>query len=532
MIKTLLKKQLSELFAAFFAKMKKSKKSSAATIALFAILMVFIIASFSIMFFSIGIVFADAFASTGLDWFYFALFGILATMLGVVGSVFMTHSMVYDAKDNELLLSMPIKPSYILFVRIAALYVIDFIFEALVLIPSYVAYAIFAGVTAMSVVGFIITVFVLPVFALSISLILGFLVALISSRLKGKGKSLIVMIISVGFFAVYYYFCFKMQEYLTLIIANSDVIGEKIKTFVYPVYSMGRAVAGDAVSLLIFVAIVGAVFGIIYFILSKSFIKISTSKRSGAKVKYKEKAYKAGSAGAALLKKEFSFLWSSPTYMLNCVLGSAFFLLLAVFSVIKRDVFTNMLDIYPGMENMFALMGVAVLCFIATMNPITAPSISLEGKTLWLLRSSPVSSLQVLNAKFYMHIILTAPFALIASLCLFFSMKADIFMTIAGTVFVLLFVVFYAAIGILLNLKFPKFDWTNHSVAVKQSMSVILSMLIGWAVMILLTILYIFTGKYMDVEIFMIIAEAISLVLAGGSVLLMRKQGVKMFEKL
>lgn len=196
MIKTLLKKQLSELFAAFFAKMKKSKKSSAATIALFAILMVFIIASFSIMFFSIGIVFADAFASTGLDWFYFALFGILATMLGVVGSVFMTHSMVYDAKDNELLLSMPIKPSYILFVRIAALYVIDFIFEALVLIPSYVAYAIFAGVTAMSVVGFIITVFVLPVFALSISLILGFLVALISSRLKGKGKSLIVMIIS------------------------------------------------------------------------------------------------------------------------------------------------------------------------------------------------------------------------------------------------------------------------------------------------------------------------------------------------
>ena len=508
MIKTLLKKQLSELFAAFFAKMKKSKKSSAATIALFAILMVFIIASFSIMFFSIGIVFADAFASTGLDWFYFALFGILATMLGVVGSVFMTHSMVYDAKDNELLLSMPIKPSYILFVRIAALYVIDFIFEALVLIPSYVAYAIFAGVTAM------------------------FLVALISSRLKGKGKSLIVMIISVGFFAVYYYFCFKMQEYLTLIIANSDVIGEKIKTFVYPVYSMGRAVAGDAVSLLIFVAIVGAVFGIIYFILSKSFIKISTSKRSGAKVKYKEKAYKAGSAGAALLKKEFSFLWSSPTYMLNCVLGSAFFLLLAVFSVIKRDVFTNMLDIYPGMENMFALMGVAVLCFIATMNPITAPSISLEGKTLWLLRSSPVSSLQVLNAKFYMHILLTAPFALIASLCLFFSMKADIFMTIAGTVFVLLFVVFYAAIGILLNLKFPKFDWTNHSVAVKQSMSVILSMLIGWAVMILLTILYIFTGKYMDVEIFMTIAEVISLVLAGGSVLLMRKQGVKMFEKL
>ena len=115
-----------------------------------------------------------------------------------------------------------------------------------------------------------------------------------------------------------------------------------------------------------------------------------------------------------------------------------------------------------------------------------------------------------------MHIILTVPFALVASLCLFFSMKVNIFMTVAGTVFVLLFIVFYAAIGILLNLKYPKFDWTNHSVAVKQSMSVILSMLIAWAVMILLTVLYIFTGKHLGTEVFMTIAEVISLVLAGA----------------
>ena len=53
------------------------------------------------------------------------------------------------------------------------------------------------------------------------------------------------------------------------------------------------------------------------------------------------------------------------------------------------------------------------LCGVASMNDMTAPSVSLEGKSLWLMQSLPVTPWQVLKAKLSMQIILTAvPMAL------------------------------------------------------------------------------------------------------------------------
>ena len=44
----------------------------------------------------------------------FATAGLMALGLSVFGSVFATQSQIYDAKDNGLLLSMPIPPRTIL----------------------------------------------------------------------------------------------------------------------------------------------------------------------------------------------------------------------------------------------------------------------------------------------------------------------------------------------------------------------------------------------------------------------------------
>ena len=41
------------------------------------------------------------------------------------------------------------------------------------------------------------------------------------------------------------------------------------------------------------------------------------------------------------------------------------------------------------------------------MNYMACPSVSLEGKSLWLVKSLPVTSWQVLRAKLWMHLLLT-----------------------------------------------------------------------------------------------------------------------------
>jgi ABC-2 type transport system permease protein len=133
-------------------------------------------------------------------------------------------------------------------------------------------------------------VFALPLFSLALSCILGFLIALISSKIKNK--SLFTVIFSFGFMAVYFYLVMEMENYLAVLISSGEIIAENIKTFVYPVYSLGKACTGDALSLLIFLACVTAFFALIMFIVCSSFIKLSTAKHGGKKAVYKEKTYR------------------------------------------------------------------------------------------------------------------------------------------------------------------------------------------------------------------------------------------------
>ena len=51
------------------------------------------------------------------------------------------------------------------------------------------------------------------------------------------------------------------------------------------------------------------------------------------------------------------------------------------------------------------------------MNLMAAPSVSLEGRTLWLVQSLPVRPWQVLRAKLQLQLVLTAVPALIAAVC-------------------------------------------------------------------------------------------------------------------
>lgn len=52
---------------------------------------------------------------------YFAMMGLLASFFGVFGSVFNTYAGLYLAKDNDLLLSMPIPIRTILCARLLGL---------------------------------------------------------------------------------------------------------------------------------------------------------------------------------------------------------------------------------------------------------------------------------------------------------------------------------------------------------------------------------------------------------------------------
>jgi ABC-2 type transport system permease protein len=148
-------------------------------------------------------------------------------------------------------------------------------------------------------------------------------------------------------------------------------------------------------------------------------------------------------------------------------------------------------------------------------NIISAPSISIEAKTLWLLRSLPVDPSKILIAKAWNHFLVSEIGVLLVGI------SAMIFLPISITAKLLAFVVptlfnaFCALFGVYINLLLPKFNWINETVAIKQGMSTMVCMFGSMGVVALYLLPYLlWLVQYMSAAVYTLIF-AIPLVVAS-----------------
>ena len=128
----------------------------------------------------------------------------------------------------------------------------------------------------------------------------------------------------------------------------------------------------------------------------------------------------------ALTKKEINRFFTSSAYIMNAGLGNVMLLILAVIAIINRN---NVLSILSEFSIDFTKYVPAVITmfgiFMSSMDFITAPSISLENKNLWILQSSPIRPYTIFMAKISSHMIICTPLNLIsvAILCVAFGVS-------------------------------------------------------------------------------------------------------------
>ena len=223
MLKILLKKQLTEIFRGYFYDAKKNKaRSRAATAAYLVFFVVLMVGVLGGMFALLSAALCGALASAGMDWLYFALMGLLAILLGTFGSVFNTYSGLYLAKDNDQLLSLPIPVSAIMAARLLSVYLMGFLYSAVVFVPALIVYWVTVPLSASVVAGGVLMMVLLSLVVLTLSCALGWVVARIS--LKLKHKSFITVVVSLLFLAAYYFFYFKAQGVISDLIANAGAV--------------------------------------------------------------------------------------------------------------------------------------------------------------------------------------------------------------------------------------------------------------------------------------------------------------------
>jgi len=470
-------------------------------------------------------------AEMGFGWLYFAIFGAIGIFFGVFGSVFNTYSGLYLAKDNDLLLSMPIPSRTIVASRIFGVYLMGLLYSGVVTIPAIVVYFIRVPQTALSIAGSVLMVLLVSVIDLVLSCLLGWVVAKIAGKLKGK--SFVTVIISLLFLALYYVVYFKAADIVKSLLANAAIYGESIRGKAYPIYLFGRIGEGDVAAILIYTAVTALLLVLTLAVLSGTFMKIATSSQTASKGKLRQKEIKTNGVFGALLSKEFARFKSSSTYMLNASLSTVLLPLFGVFLLIKGKDLVPVVDrILTSFPGALTVVLVCIICFIVSMNFISTPSISLEGGSIWIVKSLPIEPRRPLLAKLALHILLTSPVTVICSVMAAIAFRLNIVQTILVIAVPLAFSLMMAALGLVIGLANPNLNWTREIVPIKQSLGVMISMFSGTILAFVAGLVYFLAGHHIGTTVYLSVLLVIFAVVFASAIRWIVTHGAVKFSRL
>lgn len=516
-----------------FGSMKKSMGSKKAGMgALVVFLVIICVISIESLMFGAWYLLAPL-LETDFSWLYFALAGILAFAFGIFGTVFTTQSQMYQAKDNELLLAMPIKPLHIISSRILVLYLLTFVFTAVVMVPAGIVYATRYGFSLKFAVLYLLAMVLLSMVTQTITCLLGWLLHFLLAGFKHKAivATFFLTIVMIAYLVVMN----RLDDVLLTLVENGGKIAGALQSFAWPFYAMGLGCMGDVIQFLLFAVFSLGIFAVVIFVLSKTFVKamLAGGRTKGATKQKRDE--KVRTAAATICKKESKRFFTSTTYLVNIGMGLFMVVAFVIAGIMFKDSIVQTLGMMKNGGKMYAIIIVGAMGLLAAMTPISAPSVSLEGKHIWVLRSMPVPGSVVLNAKLRFHCIVTVPLAFVGSAVLGFVYGCSVVETLLAAVCASLLFVLCGSLGIIFNMCFPKLDWPSEAAPCKQSIAIFFVMFVMLFVSGGVAVLWFVGNKLLGVEystVVLLLLAVLLVVLNYLFWLLMTKWGGKKFETL
>lgn len=394
-----------------------------------------------------------------------------------------TGNVIFDLKVYEKEIPLPVKPSAIVISRFFTMYFTNVVMSCLVMLPGMGVYAWFLKPGPSFYIMTLLGIFLLPLLPITIATAAGVLILAISSRVKHKNfiTILLSVLLTVGVVVISLVLSLQsegMTEYEFSQI--SSLIFSQIGRSYPPALLFSEGVVnGNWGAYLFFASISLGVFIVFVQLTGWKFVDICTAlSATTAKKNYVLTRLPQNSALKALFKKEIKRLFSSTLYILNTSIG---YILMVVFSIgllaMGKDKISSVLQLTGPIQDFIPLI-LAVMCVIS---PTTVSSISMEGRQWWIIQSIPVSAKTVFDSKILVNLTIALP-CYAAAICLLFIAFP---MSITGYVWLLvlplLYILFTSVLGITINVKMPIFNWESEAVVVKQSASVLICMLVGFA---------------------------------------------------
>lgn len=488
-----------------------------------------------------GVIF-DILSKDGRAQLLLPILAFSVSLLTIIEGVYKAGPLIFNCKDDDLLLSLPLTRGTIIFIRILKFYVFELLYNSLFLLPIMISYIPFGNVSISYYVTSIIMLLLLPVIPIVLSCLIGMVMSSISSRFKHK--NLVQTVITMAVLLVVFYFSFNIKGTESYLVNNIDSLNENISKFYYPAGIYGKLVSNfNIIDLIIFILINLGIFGISIFILSKTYFKINTrlkSVSSSKKSSNKEISYNKNSVTISLIKKELKTFVSIPVFIINSGFGLVLFLALVVLLVFKLDSLSVLLE-KSNFEislskdiimNNLSIVILILLIFTSFMTSITNSVISLEGRNINILKSLPVKVKTILMSKVYACLLITTPVLLVGDIVLFIKCKTNIIEALLLVILSILMPLVSHLLGIIINLKHPKLDAENTAEVVKQSTSSFIAVMLGMFILMITIGISIAMATMLPAVIVLLILTIVFGLIDLILYLILKTVGVKNFNKL
>lgn len=314
---SLLKVTMSQDMSLFKIKSKNGSKINKIILPIvLALVVVFAMGSYAA-------ILAEELVTDNLTYIILTIFIMITSLMTIIEGVYKSQGILFEAKDNDLLFSLPISKSKIIFTRLFKLISFEFLYNSLFMIPTMVVYAMFEKTNVTFYIISLIMLVLLPIIPTIVACIIGYIIKGLASRFKTK--NIVQVVLTTIMLLFIFYSSFNMQGLIADIAQNANSINEVITKIYYPaglyINLIQKFNILDLVSLLAINILPAILFvyvaSILYFKITSKLGERGNNKKKINWAKSENKTFKVKSQLSGLINKEMKGFFSSPVFIIN-----------------------------------------------------------------------------------------------------------------------------------------------------------------------------------------------------------------------
>lgn len=330
-------------------------------------------------------------------------------LIGVISGTREINFALYEGDDRNILITLPVKASDIFYSKLIAVYAKQVAVTAITVLPVNLTLAAVTGQSAYYVIMTLLACPVLPIITLAFASVLAIPYYFIK-KFMGSKYALSLLLVTAITGLVFWFYSSILSFVKTLLTTgeirfffNENTMNGIIRAAngLYPANLFARILlrveVGKSIGVLIAFIVGAGALG--YLVIALTYNKTMQLRTAQARPVLRARgATKAKSPFSALLLKEFSLIFRTPSYAFQYFSVAAIMPLMVYFCMgIGSDLLTTLVMT----ENNFQLALFLILIFGSLTNTFCATNISREGPAFYTLKTMPVRFSTVIGAKIF-----------------------------------------------------------------------------------------------------------------------------------